>query len=74
MSMAVHQIMQSHKIICSVPDRRKSPAVFNTLEGVVTPHVPASILQTHPNVTMILDLGSASGLSVQLQSAAIRPS
>jgi glucosamine-6-phosphate deaminase len=74
MSMTVHQIMQSHKIICSVPDRRKSPAVFNTLEGVVTPHVPASILQTHPNVTMILDLGSASGLSVQLQSAAIRPS
>jgi glucosamine-6-phosphate deaminase len=72
MSMTVHQIMQSQKIICSVPDRRKSTAVFNSIEGVVTPQVPASILQTHPNVTMILDLGSASSLSVQLQSAAIK--
>ncbi len=72
MSMTVHQIMQSQKIICSVPDRRKSTAVFNSIEGIVTPNVPASILQTHPNVTMILDLGSASGLSVQLQSAAIK--
>ena len=72
MSMTVHQIMQSQKIICSVPDRRKSAAVASTLEGVVTPNVPASILQTHPNVTMILDLGSADSLSVQLQSAATR--
>lgn len=74
MSMTVHQIMQSRKIICSVPDRRKSVAVVNSIEGTVTPEVPASILQTHPNVTTILDLGSSELLSVQLKSAAYRAS
>jgi len=72
MSMTVYQIMQSQKIICSVPDRRKSQAVVNAIEGNVTPNVPASILQTHENVTTILDLGSSELLSVQLKSLATR--
>ncbi len=54
-SMSIRQIMKSRKIICSVPDRRKAVAVRAALEGPVTPQVPASILQTHPDATIYLD-------------------
>ncbi len=65
MSMTIHQIMASLSIVCSVPDRRKAIAVANTIEGSVTPNVPASILQQHANLTLVLDQGSASELSAQ---------
>jgi glucosamine-6-phosphate deaminase len=61
-SMSVKQILKSTHIICSVPDERKSMAVKNTIEGVVSPDVPASIMQTHSNTTLYLDYGSASKL------------
>jgi glucosamine-6-phosphate deaminase len=59
-SMSPHQIMKSKAIVCTVPDQRKAQAVKNTLEGEVTPNVPASILKNHPNITLFLDRGSAS--------------
>src|SRR3954468_733995 len=46
-SMSPNQIMKSAAIVCTVPDARKAQAVKNTLEGDVTPRVPASILQRH---------------------------
>lgn len=58
-SMSVRQILKSKNIICSVPDKRKAPAVKNTVEGPVTPGVPASILQTHPATWLYLDKESA---------------
>lgn len=62
-SMSVHQIMKSAAIVCSVPDERKSIAVRNTIEGPVTPNVPASILQQHAAATIYLDKPAASKLS-----------
>jgi glucosamine-6-phosphate deaminase len=59
-SMSVRQIMKSNYIVCTVPDDRKAEAVKNTLEGPVTPEVPASILQEHPNCDLFLDKASAS--------------
>jgi glucosamine-6-phosphate deaminase len=64
-SMTIRQIMASQAIICSVPDRRKAPAVSDTIQGTVTPNVPASILQQHGKLTIVLDQGSASLLSAQ---------
>lgn len=61
-SMSIHQILQSREILVIVPDLRKAGAVQATLEGPVTPMVPASVLHTHDNVTMYLDLGAASAL------------
>ena len=46
-SMSIHQIMKSKKIICSVPDERKAKAVHNCIDGEVSNLNPASILQTH---------------------------
>ncbi len=62
-SMSVRQILEARRILCIVPDERKAEAVRATVEGPVTPAVPASILQTHPAVTIFLDRGSASRLS-----------
>ena len=62
-SMSPRQIMKSAAIICTVPDERKAQAVRNSLEGEITPDVPASILQRHRNCTIFLDRNSASLLS-----------
>ncbi len=59
-SMSIRQIMKSKHIICSVPDERKAEAVKNTLKSQVSPLVPASILQNHPNMFLFLDKYSAS--------------
>ena len=59
-SMSCRQILQSRLIVCSVPDERKAKAVAATVQGTVTPVVPASILQTHGRVELLLDHGSAS--------------
>jgi len=59
-SMSVRQILSSGKIVCTVPDRRKAHTVRDSVEGSVTPDVPASILQNHPDVALYLDPDSAS--------------
>ena len=62
-SMSVKQIMKSKAIICSVPDVRKADAVKGSLEGKVTPFVPASVLQQHEAVWIYLDKESSSLLT-----------
>jgi glucosamine-6-phosphate deaminase len=71
LSMSVKQIMKSRAIFCMVPDERKSVAVQAALEGPVTPDVPASVLQTHPNMRIFLDPASASRLKAGTVSAGI---
>ena len=60
LSMSVRQIMKSKAIVCTVPDERKAVAVKGAVHGAVTPDVPASILQLHPETTLYLDKESAS--------------
>jgi glucosamine-6-phosphate deaminase len=62
-SMSIKQIMKSKAIICSVPDLRKAEAVQRTLEGPITPWIPASILRQHEAVWLYLDKDSSSLLS-----------
>ena len=59
-SISIRQLLTAREIICVVPDARKAEAVRSSLEGPVTPQVPASILQTHPNVTVYADEQSAA--------------
>jgi glucosamine-6-phosphate deaminase len=61
-TMSIAGILRAREIVAVVPDARKAEAVRAALEGDVTPLVPASILRTHPNVTMYLDEGAAGGL------------
>lgn len=61
-SMSIRQIMKARAVVCSVPDARKAIAVRRALEGPVTPGVPASILQEHPDCHVLLDRPAASHL------------
>jgi len=62
-SMSIHQILQSARIICSVPDERKALAVKHCLDGSLSPLHPASALQQHPNCSLYLDRKSSQLLS-----------
>jgi glucosamine-6-phosphate deaminase len=62
-SMSIRQIMGAASIICTVPDERKSAAVRAALEGPVTPALPASILQRHPDCRLFVDAPAASRLA-----------
>jgi len=59
-SMSVRQILSAGEIVCTVPEARKAQAVRRTVEGPVTPEVPASILKRHPAATLYFDADSAS--------------
>lgn len=59
-SMSVSQILKAQRILCSVPDERKARAVQLSVEGPVTPDVPASALQEHAGCTLFIDVPAAS--------------
>jgi glucosamine-6-phosphate deaminase len=59
-SMSIKQIMKAKAIICSVPDLRKAEAVKKTVEGEISPEIPASIMRQHESVWLYLDKDSAS--------------
>lgn len=62
-SMSINQIMKSTHIVCSVPDKRKSLAVKNSVEQPIGNLYPASVLQSHKNCMLFLDQDSASVLN-----------
>lgn len=60
-SMGIKTIMQSKMIVLLANGEVKAEAILKTVKGKICPEVPASILQIHPNVMIILDK-SAAGL------------
>lgn len=61
-SMGIKTIMQSKKIILLACGESKADAIYKTIKGKISPEVPASILQLHQDVTIILDEGAAKNL------------
>ena len=59
-SMSIRQILKSRRIVCTVPDARKAPAVRDTVRGPLTNLCPASILHQHPDCTLLLDQPAAA--------------
>ena len=55
--------MKVNQIVLIATGLEKAHAIKESLEGPVTNLVPASILQTHPNVTVYLDKEAASLLN-----------
>ncbi|AMB99244.1 glucosamine-6-phosphate deaminase [Aerococcus urinaehominis] len=62
-SMGIKAIMQAQEIMMLAFGERKAQAVKEMIEGPVTENIPASVLQLHPNVTVLLDQAAASQLS-----------
>jgi glucosamine-6-phosphate deaminase len=61
-------MLQVPKLIVSVPGLRKAQSVRRTLEDPISTTCPATILRTHPDVTLYLDRESASALNGLLLS------
>lgn len=61
-SMGVGTIMSARKILLLALGEAKAQAVRDTVKGHITPRVPASVLQLHPNAIILLDEAAASKL------------
>lgn len=59
-SMGIKTIMNSKKIILLANGISKAKAIERAVKGKISPKVPASILQLHNDVTIILDSEAAS--------------
>ena len=59
-SMGMKTIMHAKKVILLANGKNKAEAIYKTLYGGVRPDAPASILQLHRNVTVIVDKEAAS--------------
>lgn len=61
-SMGIASIMAAKKIILFAYGDKKADAIFKMVKGPVTEEVPASVLQHHSDVTLILDEAVAAKL------------
>ncbi len=61
-TMGIRTVMNARGIILMALGSAKAPIIERTLRGPVTPDVPASVLQLHPDVTVYLDKEAAARL------------
>jgi len=59
-TMGIKSIMASKEILLIANGKNKAKAIKALLEGEVTEEMPASILQRHPNIIVIVDQEAAS--------------
>ena len=62
LSMGIGSIMQSKKILLMAFGTDKADAIKGIIDGEVTVDLPASVLQNHADVTVIIDEDAASKL------------
>ena len=66
-TMGIGTIMRARAIILLAFGMRKADAVKAMIDGEITPEVPASILQKHQNVTIIVDFEAGSKIQKYIQ-------
>lgn len=59
-SMGIGNIMACRSVVLIATGANKAEAVYKSVYGPVDPHVPASILRTHPSALFLLDKEAAS--------------
>jgi len=67
LSMGIGSIMSAKEILLLASGTNKSHIVADMLLGHVTPQVPASILQFHQHVTVVLDAPAAENILLTLE-------
>ena len=60
LSMGMATILGARQIVLMATGAEKADAVYGMIEGVITPRLPASFLQLHPRVTVVLDDAAAT--------------
>jgi len=61
-TMGIRSIMQARKILFVACGAHKADIMKTSLYGPVTPDVPASVLQLHPFVDVVVDKSAGAGL------------
>jgi glucosamine-6-phosphate deaminase len=64
LSMGIATILQARAIVLIATGGAKASIVERLLHGPVTPELPGSFLQVHPDVEIVLDEAAAAGLTV----------
>lgn len=62
-TMGVGTIMKARKVILLAWGEKKAPIIKATVEGSISDSVPATFLQTHPNVQFVIDESAAEELT-----------
>ena len=62
-TMGITTILQAKKIFLAAWSEEKADIIQQAIEGPITDTVPASFLQTHNNVEVVIDLSAASRLT-----------
>lgn len=64
LTMGIKAIMQAKKILLVVSGKDKADILAKALTGPITPAVPASILQLHPDLTVVADEDALSAMNI----------
>jgi len=67
LSMGMKTIMNTKKIILLATGKKKADIICESFLGEITPDVPASILQRHEDVTILLDNDAGHALKLRLK-------
>ena len=59
-TMGIRNIMSAKKVLLLASGKNKAQAVYDSCFRPVTPHVPASVLQLHPDTVIIADSDALS--------------
>lgn len=61
-TMGIATVMKAKKILLVANGANKADAIYGMIKGPVSEECPASVLQNHPDVTVIVDKAAASKL------------
>lgn len=59
LTMGINSIMKAKKVVLIATGDAKAEAIKATINGEVTPMVPASVLQKHPDAILLIDKAAA---------------
>ena len=62
LTMGISGILKARQIVLLVRGEEKAEALRNAVKGPITTRCPASLLQSHPNVVVLLDAGAGKYL------------
>lgn len=54
-TMGIRDIMQAKRVVMIASGKSKAEIISQAFTGMITPHIPASILQLHKDFTLIVD-------------------
>lgn len=65
LTLGLADIMHARKLLFCAKGAHKADIVARALAGEVSPECPASVVQLHPNATVLLDVAAAAKLNVE---------